>query len=185
MTYQPFVRPGDVVRPPQTGGKIALEPPIVAPIRCCAARGHRRWITLVVGAVGLIVAMYVWGMRTFATGFGFFGSMAVFSMVGMVLRACARPRRCRGGVDEGAVNGSPARTISAMRSTSSGADSGSIGVISIGIWSNWPAWPARCGCGTAPRQRGSRGGARRGRQGGVGADALEKPRWRRPRIWSW
>ncbi|WP_375489191.1 type VII secretion protein EccCa, partial [uncultured Mycobacterium sp.] len=36
--------------------------------------------------VGLIVAMYVSGMRTFATGFGLFGFMAAFSMVGMLVR---------------------------------------------------------------------------------------------------
>jgi S-DNA-T family DNA segregation ATPase FtsK/SpoIIIE len=88
VTTQPFVRPGDVVRPPQTGGgKIALEAPIVAPIPPPrSVWGIVLPITLVVGVVGLIVAMYVSGMRTFATGFGFFGFMAAFSMVGMVLR---------------------------------------------------------------------------------------------------
>uniref|UniRef100_UPI0035C9771A hypothetical protein n=1 Tax=uncultured Mycobacterium sp. TaxID=171292 RepID=UPI0035C9771A len=61
MTTQPFVRPGEVVRPPETGGgKIALEPPIVAPIPPPrSVWGIVLPIVLVVGVVGLIVAMYV------------------------------------------------------------------------------------------------------------------------------
>lgn len=88
MTTQPFVRPGDIVPPPDTGGgKIAVEPPIVAPIPPPrSVWGIVLPITLVVGVIGLIITMYVSGMRSFATGAGMFGGMAAFSMIGMVLR---------------------------------------------------------------------------------------------------
>ncbi|MDG4667962.1 type VII secretion protein EccCa [Mycobacterium sp. 236(2023)] len=88
MTTQPFVRPGEPPRPPATaGGKIAVEPPIAAPI----PPPRSIWaivlpITLVVGVVGFIVAMYVSGMRSFATGFGIFGVMMLVGMVGMLFR---------------------------------------------------------------------------------------------------
>ncbi|MDT5347823.1 MAG: hypothetical protein QOH91_1110, partial [Mycobacterium sp.] len=88
MTTQPFVRPGQPGRPPATGGgKIAVEPPIAAPI----PPPRSIWgivlpITLVVGVLGFIIAMYVTGMRSFAGGFGIFGVMMLVGMVGMLFR---------------------------------------------------------------------------------------------------
>ena len=88
MTTQPFVRPGEPAPAPQTGGgKIAVDPPIVAPVP-----PQRHWaaivfpIALIVGVVGFIIAMYVTGMRTFASGFGLFGVMMLVGMGGMLFR---------------------------------------------------------------------------------------------------
>lgn len=89
MTTHTFVRPGDPENPPQTGGgKIKLEAPIVAPI----PPPRSIWgvvlpAMLIVGVVGLIVVMYVSGARQLAGGFGLFGGMAAFSMVGMLVRS--------------------------------------------------------------------------------------------------
>lgn len=99
MTTQPFVRPGEAVRPPATaGGKIAVEPPIAAPI----PPPRSIWaivlpITLIVGVVGFIVAMYVSGMRSFATGFGLFGVMMLIGMVGMLFRGRGAAQRMSWG----------------------------------------------------------------------------------------
>nr|QGW61044.1 ESX secretion system protein EccC [Mycolicibacterium sp.] len=69
------------------GGKIKLDPPIVAPIP--PPRGI--WgivlpVALLVGIVGLIGVMYASGARQLAGGFGLFGGMAAFSAIGMVVR---------------------------------------------------------------------------------------------------
>lgn len=88
MTTQPFVRPGDPVPEPTTsGGKIKLEPAIVAPI----PPPRSIWgivlpVMLVVGIVGLIVVMYASGARQLAGGFGLFGGMAAFSAIGLIAR---------------------------------------------------------------------------------------------------
>ncbi|HZA10649.1 type VII secretion protein EccCa [Mycobacterium sp.] len=88
MTTEPFARPAEPVPAPQTGGgKIAVDAPIVAPIP-----PQRHWaaivfpIALIVGVVGFIIAMYVSGMRTFASGFGIFGVMMLVGMGGMLFR---------------------------------------------------------------------------------------------------
>ncbi|BBZ15025.1 type VII secretion protein EccCa [Mycobacterium branderi] len=88
MTTQPFVRPGELERPPATGGgKIAVEPPLVAPIPPPrSVWGIVLPIALVVGVVGFIISMYVTGMRTFASGFGIFGFMMLIGMGGMLFR---------------------------------------------------------------------------------------------------
>ncbi|MDQ2636958.1 MAG: type VII secretion protein EccCa [Actinomycetota bacterium] len=99
MTTHTFVRPGDPEVPPQTGGgKIKLEPAIVAPI----PPPRSLWgvvlpVMLIVGVVGLIVVMYVSGARQLAGGFGLFGGMAAFSMVGMVLRNRGASRKMSWG----------------------------------------------------------------------------------------
>lgn len=88
MTTQPFERPGDPVPPPDTGGgKIAVEQPIIAPI----PPPRSVWaivfpVTLIFGVLGLIIIMYASGMRSMAGGFGIFGFMAVFGVVGMMMR---------------------------------------------------------------------------------------------------
>jgi S-DNA-T family DNA segregation ATPase FtsK/SpoIIIE len=87
VTTQPFVRPAHPVPPPATaGGKIAVDPPIDAPI----PPQRSVWaivlpIVLIVGVVGFIISMYVTGMRSFGS-FGLFGGMMAFSMVGMLFR---------------------------------------------------------------------------------------------------
>jgi type VII secretion protein EccCa/type VII secretion protein EccCb len=88
VTTQPFVRPPEPVPAPQTGGgKIAVDPPIAAPIS-----PQRHWagivfpIALVVGVVGFIIAMYVTGMRSFANGFAIFPVMMLMGMGGMLFR---------------------------------------------------------------------------------------------------
>lgn len=74
--------------PPETGGgKIAVEQPIVAPI----PPPRSVWavvfpVTLIFGVIGLIVIMYASGMRSMAGGFGIFGFMAMFGVVGMMMR---------------------------------------------------------------------------------------------------
>ncbi|PXX01564.1 type VII secretion protein EccCa [Mycolicibacterium moriokaense] len=99
MTTQPFVRPGEPRRAPATGGgKIAVEPPIAAPIPPPrSVWGIVLPITLVVGVVGFIVAMYVTGMRSFATGFGIFGVMMLVGMVGMLFRGRGAAQRMSWG----------------------------------------------------------------------------------------
>jgi S-DNA-T family DNA segregation ATPase FtsK/SpoIIIE len=88
VTAQSFVRPGDPVPDPLTGGgKIKLEPPIVAPV----PPPRSIWgivlpIALIVGIVGLIAVMYASGARQLAGGFGLFGGMAAFSAIGLVVR---------------------------------------------------------------------------------------------------
>ncbi len=87
MTTQPFNPPGPPERPPATGGgKIAVDPPINAPI----PPQRSVWaivfpIALIVGVVGFIVAMYVTGMRSFGT-YGLFGGMMAFGLVGTLIR---------------------------------------------------------------------------------------------------
>jgi type VII secretion protein EccCa/type VII secretion protein EccCb len=99
VTTQPFLRPGEPVRPPATaGGKIAVDPPIAAPIPPPrSVWGIVLPITLVVGVVGFIVAMYVTGMRSFATGFGIFGVMMLVGMVGMLFRGRGAAQRMSWG----------------------------------------------------------------------------------------
>jgi len=99
VTTQPFVRPGEPVRPPATaGGKIAVEPPIAAPIPPPrSVWGIVLPITLVVGVAGFIIAMYVTGMRSFATGFGIFGVMMLVGMVGMLFRGRGAAQRMSWG----------------------------------------------------------------------------------------
>lgn len=99
MTTHRFERPGDSVRPPKTGGgKIKLEPPIVAPV----PPPRSIWgivlpIGLLFGIVGLIVVMYASGARQLAGGFGLFGGMAAFSAIGMVVRNRGASRKMSWG----------------------------------------------------------------------------------------
>ena len=88
MTTQPFRRPGPIARPPATaGGKIAIDPPIPAPIPPPrSVWGIVLPIALIVGVVGFIVAMYMSGMRSFASGFGIFGIMMLVGMAGILFR---------------------------------------------------------------------------------------------------
>lgn len=88
MTTHPFTRPGERLRPPATGGgKIAVDPPIVAPIPPPrSVWGIVLPITLIVGVLGFIIAMYVSGMRSFASGAGIFGVMMLVGMAGMLFR---------------------------------------------------------------------------------------------------
>ena len=88
MTTHPFRRPGPIARPPATaGGKIAIDPPIPAPIPPPrSVWGIVLPIALIVGVVGFIVAMYMSGMRSFASGFGIFGIMMLIGMAGMLFR---------------------------------------------------------------------------------------------------
>ncbi len=154
MTTQPFVRPGEPVRPPATGGgKIAVDPPIAAPIPPPrSVWGIVLPITLVVGVVGFIVAMYVTGMRSFATGFGIFGVMMLVGMVGMLFRGRGAAQRMSWGeltlfrrtwfsrLDE------VRDEVEVQRRQQWQPVS-----ISIGIQINWSVLPGRCGCGTAHR----------------------------------
>ena len=88
MTTQQFRRPGPIARPPATaGGKIAIDPPIPAPIPPPrSVWGIVLPIVLIVGVIGFIVAMYMSGMRSFASGFGIFGIMMLIGMAGMLFR---------------------------------------------------------------------------------------------------
>ncbi|MBE1551841.1 S-DNA-T family DNA segregation ATPase FtsK/SpoIIIE [Mycobacterium sp. OAS707] len=88
MTTQSFVRPGERVPDPETGGgKIKLEAPIVAPIPIPRSIwGIVLPIGLLVGIVGLIVVMYASGQRQLAGGFGLFGGMAGISAIGLLVR---------------------------------------------------------------------------------------------------
>ena len=87
VTTQPFVPPGEPAAPPGTGGgKIAVDPPINAPI----PPQRSVWaivlpITLVVGVVGFIISMYATGMRSFGS-YGLFGGMMAFGLVGTLIR---------------------------------------------------------------------------------------------------
>ncbi len=91
MTTQPFVRPEEPAAAPSTGGgKIALDPPIAYPV----PPPRSVWsivfpVAIVVGVLGLIVAMYASGMRSAAGGVGMFGFMALFGVVGMMFRGRA------------------------------------------------------------------------------------------------
>jgi type VII secretion protein EccCa/type VII secretion protein EccCb len=72
--------------PPTGGGKIAVDPPIAAPI----PPQRSVWaivlpIALAVGVIGFIVSMYVSGMRSFAN-FGLFGAFMAFGVIGMLFR---------------------------------------------------------------------------------------------------
>jgi S-DNA-T family DNA segregation ATPase FtsK/SpoIIIE len=88
VTTQPFVRPEEPVAAPSTGGgKIALDPPIAYPV----PPPRSVWsivfpVAIVLGVLGLIVAMFASGMRSAATGVGMFGFMALFGLVGMMFR---------------------------------------------------------------------------------------------------
>jgi S-DNA-T family DNA segregation ATPase FtsK/SpoIIIE len=99
MTTHSFVRPGERVAEPQTGGgKIKLDPPIVAPI----PPPRSIWgivlpAALLLGIVGLIVVMYASGARQLAGGFGLFGGMAAFSAIGMVVRNRGASRKMSWG----------------------------------------------------------------------------------------
>ncbi|WP_431241074.1 type VII secretion protein EccCa (plasmid) [Mycolicibacterium aichiense] len=99
MTTHAFVRPGDPENPPQTGGgKVKLEPAIVAPI----PPPRSIWgvvlpVGLVFGVVGLIVVMYVSGARQLAGGFGLFGGMAAFSAIGLIVRNRGAARKMSWG----------------------------------------------------------------------------------------
>ena len=88
MTTQIFVRRGERAADPETGGgKIKLEPPIVAPIPIPRSIwGIVLPIGLLVGIVGLIVVMYASGARQLAGGFGLFGGMAGISAIGLLVR---------------------------------------------------------------------------------------------------
>ena len=88
MTTHSFVRPGEPVRAPQTGGgKMELDAPIVAPVPPPRSIwGLLLPVALIVGVFGLIVVMYASGARQLAGGFGLFGGMAAFSAIGMVVR---------------------------------------------------------------------------------------------------
>ena len=87
MTTRPFVPPPRVPPPEAGGGKIAVEPPIAAPV----PPPRSIWgivlpIGLIVGVVGFIVAMYVSGQRSLATGFAIFPLIMLMSMGGMLFR---------------------------------------------------------------------------------------------------
>ena len=88
MTTQPFVRPEEPPAAPSTGGgKIALDPPIAYPV----PPPRSVWsivfpVAMIVGVLGVIVAMYASGMRSAAGGVGMFGFMALFGVVGMMVR---------------------------------------------------------------------------------------------------
>ena len=88
MTTQQFRRPGPIARPPATaGGKIAIDPPIPAPIPPPrSVWGIVLPIVLIVGVVGFIVAMFMSGMRSIAGGAGIFGIMMLVGMAGMLFR---------------------------------------------------------------------------------------------------
>ena len=91
MTTQPFVRPEEPVAAPSTGGgKIALDPPIAYPV----PPPRNVWsivfpVAIIVGVLGLIVAMFASGMRSMATGVGIFGFMALFGLIGILFRGRA------------------------------------------------------------------------------------------------
>ena len=75
-----------------------MEPPIVAPIPPPrSVWGIVLPITLVVGVVGFIIAMYVTGMRSFASGFGIFGVMMLIGMGGMLFRGRGAARQMSWG----------------------------------------------------------------------------------------
>jgi type VII secretion protein EccCa/type VII secretion protein EccCb len=99
VTTHSFVRPGEPVRAPQTGGgKMKLDAPIVAPV----PPPRSIWgivlpFALIVGVVGLIVVMYASGARQLAGGFGLFGGMAAFSAIGLVVRNRGASRRMSWG----------------------------------------------------------------------------------------
>jgi len=99
VTTQPFVRPGDPEVPPQTGGgKVKLEPAIVAPV----PPPRSIWgvvlpVMLVCGIVGLIAVMYMSGARQLASGFGLFGAMAAFSAIGLIVRNRGAARKMSWG----------------------------------------------------------------------------------------
>ncbi len=87
MTTRPFVPPPRVPPPEAGGGKIAVEPPIAAPV----PPPRSIWgivlpIGLVVGVLGFIIAMYVSGQRSLATGFAIFPLIMLMSMGGMLFR---------------------------------------------------------------------------------------------------
>jgi S-DNA-T family DNA segregation ATPase FtsK/SpoIIIE len=99
VTTHSFVRPGEPVRAPQTGGgKIKLDAPIVAPV----PPPRSIWgivlpVTLIVGVIGLIAVMYASGARQLAGGFGLFGGMAAFSAIGLVMRSRGASRKMSWG----------------------------------------------------------------------------------------
>src|SRR5258708_40219134 len=77
---------------------MAVDPPIAAPIPPPrSVWGIVLPITLVVGVVGFIVALYVTGMRSFATGFGIFGVMMLVGMVGLLFRGRGAAQRMSWG----------------------------------------------------------------------------------------
>ena len=81
MTTRPFVPPPRVPPPEAGGGKIAVEPPIAAPV----PPPRSIWgivlpIGLIVGVLGFIIAMYVSGQRSLATGFAIFPLIMLMSM---------------------------------------------------------------------------------------------------------
>ena len=87
MTTRPFVPPPRVPPPEAGGGKIAVEPPIAAPV----PPPRSIWgivlpIGLIVGVLGFIIAMYVSGQRSLATGFAIFPLIMLMSMGGMLFR---------------------------------------------------------------------------------------------------
>ena len=99
MTTQPFVRPGEPVRrhPPVAERSRSTHRSLRRSRRRAACGASCLPITLVVGVVGFIVAMYVTGMRSFAHGFGIFGVMMLVGMVGMLFRGRgARPAHVAG-----------------------------------------------------------------------------------------
>ena len=87
MTTRPFVPPRRVPPPEAGGGKIAVDAPIAAPV----PPPRSIWgivlpIGLIVGVVGFIIAMYVSGQRSLATGFAIFPLIMLMSMGGMLFR---------------------------------------------------------------------------------------------------
>ena len=101
MTTRPFVPPPRVPPPEAGGGKIAVEPPIAAPV----PPPRSIWgivlpIGLIVGVLGFIIAMYVSGQRSLATGFAIFPLIMLMSMGGMLGAAALRQQRLTGGSDD-------------------------------------------------------------------------------------
>ena len=87
MTTRPFVPPPRVPPPEAGGGKIAVDAPIAAPV----PPPRSIWgivlpIGLIVGVLGFIIAMYVSGQRSLATGFAIFPLIMLMSMGGMLFR---------------------------------------------------------------------------------------------------
>ena len=134
MTTRPFVPPRRVPPPEAGGGKIAVDAPIAAPV----PPPRSIWgivlpIGLIVGVVGFIIAMYVSGQRSLATGFAIFPLIMLMSMGGMLFRGRGAaqkmpwsqlentvrirpPRRCATGADAARSGGSTASTaIGAFR----------------------------------------------------------------------
>ncbi len=94
MTTRPFVPGPREPAPEAGGGKIAVDAPIAAPV----PPPRSIWgivlpIGLIVGVLGFVIAMYVSGQRTLATGFIIFPLIMLMSMGGMLFRGRGAAQR--------------------------------------------------------------------------------------------